>query len=105
MHWGGTLTGGIGSKAPAFDVFRTQLLALGNGGYPQNCRNIAIIHGSMNAGDRTIFDRYNYGEPNIAKLGSILDCRTQILTFIPTKSRIPMCCVLLVGGYFQKQSA
>jgi hypothetical protein len=61
MHWGGKLTGGIGSKAPAFDVFRSQLLAQGNGGYPQNCRNIAIIHGSMNAGDRTIFNNYNYG--------------------------------------------
>lgn len=61
MHWGGKLTGGVGSKAPAFDAFRMQLLALGNGGYPQNCRNIAIIHGSMNAGDRVVFDNYSYG--------------------------------------------
>ncbi|NIJ53074.1 T9SS type A sorting domain-containing protein [Dyadobacter arcticus] len=61
LHWGGQLTGGVGSKAPAFDAFRSQLLALGNGGYPQQSRNIAIIHGSMNAGDRTIFNNYNYG--------------------------------------------
>jgi len=61
MHWGGNLTGGVGSKSPAFDQFRTDLVALGNGGYPQNCRNIALVHGSMNAGDRALFNTYNYG--------------------------------------------
>ncbi|MCE6989457.1 T9SS type A sorting domain-containing protein [Dyadobacter sp. CY323] len=61
LHWGGHLTGGVGSKHPAFDTFRSQLTALGNGGYPQNCRNIAVIHGSMDASDRKIFDQYNYG--------------------------------------------
>jgi hypothetical protein len=62
LHWGGHLTGGVGNKHPDFDVFRTQLAALGNGGYPQNCRNIAVTHGSMDAGDRELFDRYNYGD-------------------------------------------
>ncbi|MCF2503958.1 T9SS type A sorting domain-containing protein [Dyadobacter sp. CY107] len=51
----------LGKKHPDFDSFRTQLLALGNGGYPANCRNIAVIHGSMNASDRTLFDDYTYG--------------------------------------------
>ncbi|MEO6283357.1 MAG: T9SS type A sorting domain-containing protein [Dyadobacter sp.] len=62
LHWGGHLTGGVGSKHPDFEAFHTQLAALGNGGYPQNCRNIAVTHGSMDAGDRELFDRYNYGE-------------------------------------------
>ncbi|SKC15747.1 esterase/lipase family protein [Dyadobacter psychrophilus] len=51
----------VGAKHPDFDNFRTQLVNLGNGGYPANCRNIAVVHGSMNAGDRTLFDDYNYG--------------------------------------------
>lgn len=51
----------LGKKHPDFDIFRTQLSALGNGGYPANCRNIAVIHGSMNAGDRALFANYNYG--------------------------------------------
>jgi hypothetical protein len=62
LHWGGQLTGGVGSKSPAFDAFQTSLNSLGNGGYPQNCRNIAITHGSMNAQDRDLFDDYNYGD-------------------------------------------
>jgi hypothetical protein len=62
LHWGGQLTGGVGSKAPAFDAFRTVLNNLGNGGYPLNCRNIAVIHGSMNAQDRELFNQYNYGD-------------------------------------------
>jgi hypothetical protein len=61
LHWGGHATGGVGSKAGAFDLFRTQLNNLGNGGYPVLSRNIAVIHGSMNAGDRSIFDNYTYG--------------------------------------------
>jgi hypothetical protein len=61
LHWGGQLTGGVGSKAPAFNAFRTNLSNLGNGGYPQLSRNIAVIHGSMNAQDRAIFNDYNYG--------------------------------------------
>ncbi|CAG5068213.1 hypothetical protein DYBT9623_00942 [Dyadobacter sp. CECT 9623] len=51
----------IGGKHPEFDLFRTQLVALGNGGYPQNCRNIAVTHGSMDAGDLTLFNDYQYG--------------------------------------------
>lgn len=62
LHWGGQLTGGVGSKSPAFDAFQASLISLGNGGYPQNCRNIAITHGSMNAQDRDLFDQYNYGD-------------------------------------------
>lgn len=62
LHWGGQLTGGVGSKSPAFDAFQASLNGLGNGGYPQNCRNIAITHGSMNAQDRDLFDQYNYGD-------------------------------------------
>lgn len=62
LHWGGQLTGGVGSKSPAFDAFQASLNSLGNGGYPQNCRNIAITHGSMNAQDRDLFDEYNYGD-------------------------------------------
>ncbi|WP_291044897.1 T9SS type A sorting domain-containing protein [Dyadobacter sp. 50-39] len=62
LHWGGQLTGGVGSKSPAFDAFQANLNSLGNGGYPQNCRNIAITHGSMNAQDRDLFDNYNYGD-------------------------------------------
>jgi hypothetical protein len=62
LHWGGQLTGGVGSKSPAFDAFQASLNSLGNGGYPQNCRNIAITHGSMNAQDRDLFDDYNYGD-------------------------------------------
>lgn len=62
LHWGGKLTGGVGSKSPAFDAFQASLNGLGNGGYPQNCRNIAITHGSMNAQDRDLFDEYNYGD-------------------------------------------
>ncbi|MCE7068871.1 T9SS type A sorting domain-containing protein [Dyadobacter sp. CY327] len=50
-----------GMKHADFDSFRTQLTALGNGGYPENCRNIAVIHGSMDAGDRALFNNYNYG--------------------------------------------
>lgn len=61
LHWGGALSGGVGSKSPLFDAFRVQLNALGNGGYPATCRNIAVIHGSLNAGDRRLFDDYNYG--------------------------------------------
>ncbi|WP_225865741.1 hypothetical protein [Dyadobacter aurulentus] len=52
----------VGGKHADFDLFRTQLSALGNGGYPQNCRNIAVTHGSMDAGDRELFERYNYGD-------------------------------------------
>ncbi|SEI38767.1 Por secretion system C-terminal sorting domain-containing protein [Dyadobacter sp. SG02] len=62
LHWGGQLTGGVGSKSPAFDAFQTSLNSLGNGGYPQNCRNIAITHGSMNAQHRELFGLYNYGD-------------------------------------------
>ncbi|MCF0038514.1 T9SS type A sorting domain-containing protein [Dyadobacter fanqingshengii] len=51
----------VGAKHPDFDSFRTQLVNLGNGGYPANCRNIAVIHGSMNASDRVLFNTYNYG--------------------------------------------
>ncbi|MCF2489719.1 T9SS type A sorting domain-containing protein [Dyadobacter sp. CY347] len=51
----------LGMKHADFDSFRTQLTALGNGGYPATCRNIAVIHGSMDAGDRTLFNDYNYG--------------------------------------------
>jgi uncharacterized ubiquitin-like protein YukD len=62
MHWSGNMNGGVGNKSPLFDSFRTQLLALGNGGYPQNCRSIAVIHGSMDASDATVFNNgYNYG--------------------------------------------
>ncbi len=61
LHWGGNMTGGVGSKSPAFDTFRASLSSLGNNGYPQMCRNIAIIHGSMNAADRELFNNYNYG--------------------------------------------
>lgn len=62
LHWGGQLTGGVGAKSPAFDALQFSLNSLGNGGYPQNCRNIAITHGSMNAQDRDLFDDYNYGD-------------------------------------------
>ncbi|WAC10807.1 T9SS type A sorting domain-containing protein [Dyadobacter pollutisoli] len=61
LHWGGSINTGVGNKSPFFDSFRAQLLALGNGGYPQSCRNIAVIHGSMNASDLSLFGQYNYG--------------------------------------------
>ncbi|MEO6281865.1 MAG: T9SS type A sorting domain-containing protein [Dyadobacter sp.] len=61
LHWGGSINTGVGNKSPLFDSFRTQLLALGNGGYPQSCRNIAVIHGSMDATDLSVFNQYNYG--------------------------------------------
>ncbi|KQS31550.1 hypothetical protein ASG33_11975 [Dyadobacter sp. Leaf189] len=61
LHWGGQVSGGVGSKHPEFDLFRGELAALGNGGYPENCRNIAVIHGSMDASDRALFGNYNYG--------------------------------------------
>jgi hypothetical protein len=51
----------IGKKHPDFDNFRSQLFALGNNGYPLDCRNIAVINGSMTAGDRVLFNTYNYG--------------------------------------------
>lgn len=51
----------LGMKHADFNSFRTQLAALGNSGYPANCRNIAVIHGSMNAGDRALFNDYHYG--------------------------------------------
>ena len=61
MHWGGTVAGGIGSKSPAFDAFRTNLNNLGNGGYPLKCRNIAVINGSMIAQENDQLSGYNYG--------------------------------------------
>ncbi|ACT96484.1 T9SS type A sorting domain-containing protein [Dyadobacter fermentans] len=61
MHWGGALTGGVGSKSPAFDAFRTNLFNLGNGGYPANCRNIAVINGSMTAQENPQLAGYSYG--------------------------------------------
>lgn len=51
----------VGAKHADFDNLRTQLVNLGNGGYPANCRNIAVIHGSMNAADRALFNNYSYG--------------------------------------------
>lgn len=61
MHWGGALTGGVGSKSPAFDAFRASLNNLGNGGYPMNCRNIAVINGSMIALENDQMAGYGYG--------------------------------------------
>ncbi|WAC13944.1 esterase/lipase family protein [Dyadobacter pollutisoli] len=62
MHWGGQPNLGVGNKHPDFDIFRTALTALGNGGYPATCRNIAMINGSMDASDRSLFDDFNYGD-------------------------------------------
>jgi hypothetical protein len=62
IHWGGQPNVGVGNKHPDFDNFRTALTALGNGGYPATCKNIAMINGSMDASDRTLFDDFNYGD-------------------------------------------
>jgi hypothetical protein len=62
LHWGGASTGGVGSKSPAFNAFRSNLNNLGNNGYPQNCRNIAVINGSMNAQENGMLTGYNYGD-------------------------------------------
>jgi pimeloyl-ACP methyl ester carboxylesterase len=61
-HWGGQPNVGVGNKHPDFDIFRTALTALGNGGYPATCKNIAMINGSMDASDRTLFNDFNYGD-------------------------------------------
>ncbi len=61
MHWGGQPNVGVGNKHPDFDIFRTALTALGNGGYPSTCRNVAIVNGSMDASDRTLFNDFGYG--------------------------------------------
>jgi hypothetical protein len=62
IHWGGQPNVGVGNKHPDFDNFRTALTALGNGGYPATCKNIAMINGSMDASDRSLFDDFNYGD-------------------------------------------
>ncbi|MEO6285322.1 MAG: T9SS type A sorting domain-containing protein [Dyadobacter sp.] len=62
MHWGGEGNVGVGNKHPDFDNFRTALTSLGNGGYPATCKNIAMINGSMDASDRSLFDDFNYGD-------------------------------------------
>lgn len=61
LHWGKPNQYGVGGRHPEFDFLRSRLQAMGNGGYPQNCRNIAMINGSMNASDRELFTRYDYG--------------------------------------------
>ncbi|MDF7820199.1 RICIN domain-containing protein [Runella sp. MFBS21] len=61
LHWGRPNLYGTGNRHPEFDSFRTRLQAMGNGGYPQNCRNIAMINGSLDASDRELFTRYGYG--------------------------------------------
>jgi hypothetical protein len=100
LHWGGHLTGGVGNKHPDFDAFRTQLAALGNGGYPQNCRNMAAwmqVTGNYWTG---IIMGTGYCGP-----GFHLCYRMQISTCIPTNSaRTPMYCVLRVGEFCQMQS-
>ncbi len=60
-YYGGRFNYGVGAQHPEFQAFRTRLQNLGNGGYPQNCRNIAMINGALNAGDRAVFNDHNYG--------------------------------------------
>lgn len=62
MHWGGQTNVGVGNKHPDFVTFRNALTALGNGGYPATCRNVAMINGSMDASDQSIFTDFNYGD-------------------------------------------
>ncbi|GGM83136.1 hypothetical protein GCM10010967_13540 [Dyadobacter beijingensis] len=61
MHWGGAMTGGVGSKSPAYNAFRTNLNNLGNGGYPVSCRNVAVINGSMIAQENGDLAGFSYG--------------------------------------------
>ena len=51
----------IGQPHPEFSAFRNRLQALGNGGYPSQCRNIAITNGSIDGSDRSLFNSFSYG--------------------------------------------
>jgi hypothetical protein len=84
--WGGRFTYGAGVSHPEFQEFRTNLQNLGNGGYPQNCRNVTMINGSRNATDRRIFDNHTYGSrilysfiPSPILQSIYLDIHTQVL--------------------------
>jgi hypothetical protein len=82
IHWGGQPNVGVGNKHPDFDNFRTALTALGNGGYPATCKNIAMINGSMDASDRTLFDDFNYGTESFW-VGFQVSKGIPLLIFIP----------------------
>ena len=51
----------MGGLHPNFQDFRNRLQALGNNGYPQQCRNVAITNGSSDGSDRALFTNYGYG--------------------------------------------
>lgn len=62
IHWGGQLNIGVGNTHPDYFTFRSALTAMGNGGYPATCRNVAMLEGSLSSGDRSLFDEYAYGD-------------------------------------------
>lgn len=62
IHWGGQVNIGVGNTHPDFFTFRSALTAMGHGGYPATCDNIAMIEGSLSAEDRSLFDEFNYGD-------------------------------------------
>jgi hypothetical protein len=61
LHYSSRLSQPVGRPHPEFESFQNSLRALGNNGYPQQCRNIAITNGSFNGSDRSLFNNYNYG--------------------------------------------
>ncbi|TAH14053.1 MAG: T9SS C-terminal target domain-containing protein [Runella slithyformis] len=61
LHYNPRWMSPMGGPHPYFQDFRNRLAALGNNGYPQQCRNVAITNGSSDASDRRLFDNYNYG--------------------------------------------
>lgn len=84
MHWGSAANVGVGQRHPEYDQLRTELNAMGNGGYPVSCRNIAMINGSMNASDRRIFDNFAYGDRIL--LGWVPGLRRNTMVDVHTNS-------------------